>query len=251
MRTQMLALKQRNFEMKNQAENWLSFWDQPHSIYVNPRHLDAHYRDIAEGIIALLPERSARVLDYGCGEAVHAGLVAAATAELILCDGAPTVQVHLMRRFSDHLRIKVFSPAEIEQLTGQSIDVIVANSLVQYLTPAELDALLATWRRLLAPDGFLILADVIPPNIGAARDAASLLRYAYEKGFLLPAIFGLLKTAVSPYRKARQEIGLTQYSEPEFLKRLVSKGFTAERLPFNLEHNPARMTFRAFPARSG
>jgi hypothetical protein len=39
----------------------------------------------------------------------------------------------------------------------------VADSLVQYLTPAELDALLATWRGLLASDGFLILADVIGP----------------------------------------------------------------------------------------
>jgi hypothetical protein len=74
-----------------------------------------------------------------------------------------------MRRFSDHPRIKVLSPAKIEQLTGQSIDVIVANSLVQYLTPVALDARLATWRPLLAPDGFLILADVIPPNIGVAR----------------------------------------------------------------------------------
>lgn len=236
--------------MKNRTDNWLSFWDQPHSIYVNARHLDAHYRDIAEGIIALLPGRLARVLDYGCGEAVHADLVAAVTAELILCDGAQTVQAHLVQRFSDHLRIKVVSPAEVQQLAGQSIDVIVANSLVQYLTPVELDALLAIWRYLLVPDGFLILADVIPPNVGVARDATSLLRYAYKKGFLLAAIPGLLKTAVSPYRKARQKIGLTQYSESEFLKKLASNGFAAERLPFNLEHNAARMTFRAFPARS-
>lgn len=238
------------FEMKNRTDNWLSFWNQPHSIYVNARHLDAHYRDIAEGIIALLPGRTTRVLDYGCGEAVHAGLVAAVTAELILCDGAQLVQAHLVQRFADHPRIKVLAPAEIAQLTGDSIDVIVANSLVQYLSPVELDALLATWRRLLAPDGFLVLADVIPPNIGIARDVTSLLRYAYKKGFLSAAVLGLLKTVVSPYRKARQEIGLTQYSESEFLKKLASNGFAAERLPFNLEHNPARMTFRAFPARS-
>jgi len=39
------------------VHDWASFWDQPHSIYVNQRHCDVHYRDIAQGIIALLPGR--------------------------------------------------------------------------------------------------------------------------------------------------------------------------------------------------
>jgi SAM-dependent methyltransferase len=234
--------------MKNHSTTWLNFWDQPHSIYVNPRHLDAHYRDIANGIVALLPEPSVRVLDYGCGEALHADLVAAAAAELVLCDGAPTVQAHLVRRFSGHPRIKILSPAEVGQMQPQSIDVVVANSLVQYITPAELDALLATWRRLLAPGGMIVLADVIPPGIGAMSDVVALLRYARKRGFFVAAIFGLLKIAVSRYRKVRQQIGITQYGESEFLQKLAANGFAAERLPFNLEHNPARMTFRAVPA---
>ena len=29
------------------------------------------------------------------------------------------------------------------------------------------------------------------------------------------------------------------------MQKLVAAGFAAERLPHNLEHNPARMTFRA------
>jgi SAM-dependent methyltransferase len=233
--------------MKNAADTWLSFWDQPHSIYVNPRHLDAHYRDIATGIVALLPDPSVRVLDYGCGEALHADLVAVAAAELVLCDGAPNVQAHLVQRFAGHPRIKVLSPAEVDQRQAQSIDVVVANSLVQYITLAELDALLVAWRRLLAPGGIIVLADVIPRGTGAMSDIVALLLYAQKRGFFFAAIFGLLKIAVSPYRKVRQQIGVTQYSEPEFLQKLAANGFAAERLHFNLEHNPARMTFRAVP----
>src|SRR3954470_22599005 len=30
--------------MTPQAENWVAFWDNPHSIYVNAQHVDAHYR---------------------------------------------------------------------------------------------------------------------------------------------------------------------------------------------------------------
>ncbi|MBX9847192.1 MAG: class I SAM-dependent methyltransferase [Xanthobacteraceae bacterium] len=232
--------------MKDNSYSWLSFWDQPHSIYVNARHLDAHCRDVADGIIGLLPPRPVRVLDYGCGEAVHHDRVAARTAELVLGDGAPTVQAHLAERFSNHPRIKVLSPAEVELLPAQSIDLIFANSMVQYITPTEFGALLAIWRRLLGAGGSVILADVVPPGIGLAADALALLRYARKRGFLLAAILGLLKTAVSPYRKARQKLGITRYSEPEFLKRLAINGFVAERLSNNIEHNPARMSFRAF-----
>ena len=61
--------------------SWLAFWDKPHSIYVNARHKDVHYRLIAEALAALVPSPGARVLDYGCGEALHADLVAAAAGE--------------------------------------------------------------------------------------------------------------------------------------------------------------------------
>ena len=81
------------------CDDWASFWDRPHSIYVNARHFDVHYRDIAQGIIAQLPGPNARVLDYGCGEATHADLVAAAAAELLLCESAPRVRAKLTRRF--------------------------------------------------------------------------------------------------------------------------------------------------------
>jgi hypothetical protein len=64
---------------------WLAFWNGAHSIYVNGRHKDVHYRLIAEAIAALVPGRDACVLDYGCGEALHADRVAAVAGEVLLC----------------------------------------------------------------------------------------------------------------------------------------------------------------------
>ena len=58
-------------------QDWVSFWDSDHPIYVNARHFDVHYRAIADDIIALIPSPSAQVLDHGCGEALHAGRIAA------------------------------------------------------------------------------------------------------------------------------------------------------------------------------
>ena len=70
---------------------WIDFYDFKHSvIYVNARHRDVHYRTIAEDIRKLVPSPAAHVLDYGCGEATSADLVALACAQLILVEQRPT-----------------------------------------------------------------------------------------------------------------------------------------------------------------
>ena len=62
--------------------DWQSFWDSDHSIYVSARHKDVHYREIADQIAAFVPHPKARVLDYGCGEAIRADRVAAVAAQV-------------------------------------------------------------------------------------------------------------------------------------------------------------------------
>ena len=224
---------------------WREFWDSAHSIYVSERHKDVHYRDVAEQLAAFVPEPDARVLDHGSGEAIHADLVAARARELLLCDSAASVRASIAARFSGNPKIRVVAPDDVERLPDASLDLVFANSLVQYLTAAELDRLLALWKRLLTPGGTLIVADVIPPHVGAVSDGLALLRYAAANGFLGSALIGLTRTALSRYILLRNQLGIARYSEPEFLEKLRAAGFTAKRLAKNVEHNPARMTFRA------
>ena len=227
--------------------DWRSFWDSAHSIYVNARHKDVHYREIADQIAAFVPGPGARVLDYGCGEAIHADRVAAVASELMLCDQAPSVRAAITARFAADPRIRALAPEAVETLPDGSVDLIVANSMTQYLAPADLDRVLRLWHRLLAPGGTLIVGDVIPPDAGTLTDVAALLRYAAANGFFLAALGGLARTAVSPYSRLRSRLGVTRYTQSDFLQKLKSAGFGAERLARNLEHNAARMTFRARP----
>ena len=230
------------------VSDWRSFWDSAHSIYVNARHKDVHYRDIADEIAGFVPGPRARVLDYGCGEAPHADRVAAKAAEVMLCASAPRVRAAIAARFAADPRIRALAPEEVAALPERSIDLIVSNSMAQYLTPAELDGVLGLWRRLLSPGGVLVIGDVIPPDAGTLTDVTALLHYAARNGFLMAALLGLTRTALSPYRKLRSTLGITRYTETGFLAKLRAAGFTAERLPRNIEHNAARMSFRARPA---
>jgi SAM-dependent methyltransferase len=225
--------------------DWISFWDSDHSIYVNARHFDVHYRTIADMIVAHVPSPDAVVLDFGCGEALHADRVAAACRRLILVDAAPKVRAALAGRFSATPTIEVRAPAELADAADRSIDLVVLHSVAQYLTAAEFGALLMLFHRLLRPGGLLLIGDVIPPHVSAFADAMALLNYGAANGFLLAALRGLLRTAVSDYTKLRSRIGITLYTEAEMLQRLEAAGFTATRAKANVGPNPARMTFLA------
>ena len=76
--------------------DWVRFYDFKHSvIYVNARHRDVHYRRIAEDIRDYVPSPTAHVLDYGCGEATSADLVADACGHLTMVEAAPNVRASL------------------------------------------------------------------------------------------------------------------------------------------------------------
>jgi SAM-dependent methyltransferase len=228
------------------ARDWISFWDSNHSVYVNARHLDAHYRRIADDLTPYVPAGGA-VLDYGCGDALSHGRIAAKAARLILCDAAPGVRANLAARFTGNDRIEVRAPEEIAALPPASLDLIAMHSVAQYLTGPSLDERLGLFRRLLKPRGLLVLGDIIPPNVSPLTDALALLRFGARDGFFVAAVFGLVRTAFSNYARLRSTLGLSHYDERAMIGRLAAAGFAAERAAENIGHNQARMTFLARP----
>jgi hypothetical protein len=98
--------------------DWLAFWDSPHSIYVNARHKDVHYRLIAKEIAALVPGADTRVLDYGSGEALHANLVAEVAGELLLSEAAPS----LCKAIAGHSPAKATVLRLLDKIAAPSID---------------------------------------------------------------------------------------------------------------------------------
>jgi SAM-dependent methyltransferase len=228
--------------------NWRDYWNRDTPIYTSERHKLLHYRLIANDIAGLIPSPEAIVLDYGCGEALFADTIATKCARLYLSDAAPLVRERLNDRFRGNGRITVLSTDDVPHLPEASLDLVVVNSLVQYLSLDEFRALLSLVHGKLKTDGRLVLGDIIPPDISPVTDAKALLSFAWQGGFLRSAVTGLARTAFSEYRKIREEIGLSQYAEAEMIEILRDAGFRAERLERNLGHNPARMTFVGTPA---
>jgi SAM-dependent methyltransferase len=190
------------------------------------------------------------VLDYGCGEALHADIVAAQAGRLILVEPASGVRARLAQRFATNARIEVCGADRLAALPDHAVDLVIMHSVAQYLTGGELDAVLALFARLLRPDGRLLIGDVIAPTTSALTDALALLRFGAGYGFFFAALVGLGRTVISPYWRLRSALGLTRYDEAGLKARLAAAGFSAERVA-NIGHNGARMSFLAHPARSG
>jgi ubiquinone/menaquinone biosynthesis C-methylase UbiE len=231
-------------------DDWIDYYDSTHTIYASRLHRDLHFQIVAQDIIGYIPSPDAVVLDYACGEALSAARVADACGTLILAEPAPGVRGRLIARFAPNTRIRVRSLDDLRNMKENSIDLAVMNSVLQYMTPAELDAALAVIRRLLKPGGRLVVGDVLRPEIGMPRDVIALLRFARTHGFLRDALVGLVSTALSDYRHLRSRVGLQRYSEADMVAKLQAAGFTASRVQHNMGYNPWRMTFVAQQALS-
>ncbi len=163
-----------------------------------------------------------------------------------LCDTSPALRARITARFANRPQVAAIAPETIEiGVPDESLDVAAAVSVLQYLTRDELRAALGLWLAKLKPGGKLVVGDVIPPDVGMATDTKALLSFAFQGGFLTAALAGLVRTALSDYRKLRDTLGLTTYREEEMRGLLREAGFADIRRIDNIGHNPARMSFTA------
>lgn len=221
--------------------NWLEFWNAEQSVYVSQRHRDANYARIAADLLAIEPHGTGRtLLDYGCGEALATPRFCEAGFRVALFDPAPLMQKKAGRFASQE--VTLYTDASL--IPAASADIILIVSVLQYLSKDELKSLLPRLRRLLAPGGVLYVADVVPPHASVLADARSLLAAGARNGFFFAALFGLVRTFFSEYRRVRERVGFTTWGEEEIIREFSAAGCAAERLPHNIGFNPYRMTFK-------
>lgn len=225
--------------------SWIDYWNGDHPIYVNERHKVLHYRLLARDLAGLVPDEDAVVLDFGCGEALSADILAGKTRRLTLSDAAPAVRDKLAARFAGHPRIAVLSDHEAFALPAASLDLVILHSVAQYVPREDFPGLIERLAEKLRDGGRIVVGDILPPDLPATTDALALLRFGFEGGFLMAAGLGLVRAALSDYRKLRQDLGLARYTEAEMLSLLEGLGLTARRLERNPGHNQSRMAFMA------
>jgi SAM-dependent methyltransferase len=215
-------------------DSWLSYWNAPNKIYVSERHKRLHYDVVFAGIAPHLPNRRGIVLDWGCGDALAADRIAERCSIVFLYDAAESARARLRRRFDSHARIRILEKSGLNGLADDSVDLIIVNSVIQYLADEQLNEALVLFSRLLKSGGTFLLGDVINPGTGNAHHVMTFLRFAWQRGFFLSAIGGLAQTFISPYRSLQREVGFATFTPQQILDKLARHGFAAEKLSRNI-----------------
>jgi SAM-dependent methyltransferase len=227
-------------------QSWLDFWNAPNAIYVSRRHQKAHYAKVLSGIGRFMPAGGAAVvLDWGCGDALAADELAQTCRTLLLYDRADSTRRRLLSHYADRPKIRVIDGAELDAISPASVDLIIVNSVVQYLDRRQFTDALRLFHRLLKSDGKLLLGDIIAPDTPLLGHVTTFLRFAWQNGIFIAAIIGLARNFVSPYRKLRRDAGYACYTAGEMLGLLDENGFVGERLASNIAVSQLRSSYLA------
>jgi ubiquinone/menaquinone biosynthesis C-methylase UbiE len=227
-------------------KSWYEYWNRPNGIFVSESHKRAHYQRIFSNVLPFLPRGpGGAVLDWGCGEASAAELMASACERVYLYDSADIVHTRLRQRYEEHRGITVLDAERLKRLPSDSLDLILINSVIQYLSRAQLIDALFDLRRLLKPGGRVLIGDVIAPGTQTWQHAMVFLTFAYRSGFMVSGIIGLFRTFLPSYNSVKRQHGLAKYSETEILNIFELCELHGERLPRNIAVSPIRSSYIA------
>jgi SAM-dependent methyltransferase len=187
-------------------------------------------------------EKKINVLDFGCGFGLVAERLAPRVGLLYLWDASPQMRRRAWFRTAGHPNVRL-----LESLDWGSfhclprLDLVLVNSVVQYMTLAEFSDWLTDWASLLAPSGRIVVSDVIPPGSGSWFEFVDLLRFSMRRRFLVLAVWQAL-SELGLYRKTRQAFPLTRMSPEELHRHAEAAGLMMTVLPRNLTHFPRRIS---------
>jgi cyclopropane fatty-acyl-phospholipid synthase-like methyltransferase len=194
-----------------------------------------------ESLAAVGVRHHYRVLDFGCGFGFVTALLAARVAEVFWWEPSANMRA-VAERNTRHLHNIRFIDLSALPLADHEdapqhprFDMILVNSVVQYMAIEELEGWLPLWREMLAPRGSLVLSDLIAPNHSGLSDIVDLFRLGVRYGSPLQAANEAIG-GVAHYWRTSRAVPLTRISRDNLTTAAAKAGLTTEFLANNLTH---------------
>jgi cyclopropane fatty-acyl-phospholipid synthase-like methyltransferase len=226
---------------RHHATTWSAYWD---GLTDRQRHFREESAEYVRNLAATgWLHAGACVLDFGCGFGHVADGVAPLVGELSLYDASANMRCRAAVTVARHRNIRFldFFPPRSVAGPAPRFDLILVNSVVQYMTPDEFSRWLERWRDLLAPGGRIVVSDIIPPEHAGLWEIFDLLRFSARRGFLLTALWQAVGE-LGPYGRIRKAHPLTRFDTSELTRRAAAADLTVAFLPRNLTYFPRRIT---------
>ena len=195
--------------------SWVDYWSDTRFDGAFWRRSLEHY---VAGLHAQVPFAAhERVLDYGSGPGFLAPALHARVASVCLAERAGVLCEHARRLTADLDRVSIVHLASTsgpEVLPAGAFDVVIVNSVLQYVSRAEAPALLEGLGHRLAPGGRIVASDLVPPGNTLVPELVQVARW-YRRWFgMLPLLRYLAWEAGK--LPARRRLSLTRYDRASF-----------------------------------
>jgi cyclopropane fatty-acyl-phospholipid synthase-like methyltransferase len=186
-------------------------------------------------------EPAARVLDFGCGFGSVASMLAPKVYEVNVWDSSANVRRRARAKLGGIANIRFLDLAESASMTGFSFDLILVNSVVQYMTPEELSSWLVRWRAMLGETGRIVISDLIPPSNRLMTDVIDIFRFIARRGILLRSLLQS-PAELKRYTGKRIQHPLLKLSREDVMREAEAANLSVRFLPRNLTHFKKRLT---------
>lgn len=200
---------------KSRAASWQQFWEMM-ALSADPllatdlvevTNLDERYEAMCEELRSLLElTESDRFLNVGCGAGLFESRLDGAVRQIVGLDLAWNMLIKA-RALNDHRgRVALLQgTATALPFVDRTFDRILANSVTHYLSATELSAMLAELRRVLRPEGRIVIGDVEEPAPPLIERLRRIARREGMIGVLRRCFSRLLGPIARLYRRVRED----------------------------------------------
>jgi SAM-dependent methyltransferase len=223
---------------------WKAYWDGVEHPQILGDHGKAEATDFVGRLATALPIRAHwRVLDFGCGSGHVAELLAPMVREVWLWDAAPRMLEHARRRVERLGNVVTVDSVDtlVKDRAGR-FDLILVNSVIQYMQPSELTDWVRRWRDLMHDHGRIAISDIAQPGGRLIVDLASLLSFCRRGGLPVTRVAGPILRSWLAYFRTRASRPLLTLSRGEVAALARQAGLVVDFCPGNLTHRRDRLT---------
>ena len=225
----------------NERSPWQAYWDG-----LSERRRQLFCEQASEYVLRLesaLSLKSMRcVLDFGCGFGFAAEMLARRVDQVYLWDASENMRRYALVNVAGRHNIQFVDLSDAKAVPRDlRFDLILVNSVVQYMSRDEFAVRLFQWRSMLARHGWIVVSDLIPPNYQSAWDIVDLLKFSAAHGLLMRSIWQAMGDVKRHWRISRA-YPLCRIGREELDRWGKAAGLAVSYLPSNLTHLTRRIT---------
>ncbi len=179
------------------------------------------------------------VLDFGAGFGNVSFFIRNKAQKIYLYDKSEYMLEVLKVNFQNSKNMHIISSVND---IDEKVDIILVNSVLQYMSIDELKKALLELQRICKPDTKIVFSDIIPHNYSKITDFLVQLKLSLKFRFFRKLMIYAVSNSVFSPSLSLSSNYLTKYDEDELIEILSEFNFASEKMESNFTFSKKRYT---------